>query len=49
MNLSGIISMTKSNKTNKNIFTVTKILISFDFFFQYFPKIIQATGKIKLI
>jgi len=33
MNLSGFISITKSNKTNKNIFTVTKILISFKIFF----------------
>ena len=33
MNLSGVISITKSNKTNKNIFTVTKILNSFKFFF----------------
>ena len=33
MNLSAVISITKSNKTNKNIFTVTTILISFKFSF----------------
>jgi len=48
MNLSGVISISKSNKTNKNIFTVTKILISFKFFL-YFAEIIQTRGKLKLI
>jgi len=48
MNLSGVISIPKSNRTNKNILPVTKILISFEIFV-YFPKIIQTKGKLKLI
>ena len=46
MNLySEVISITKSNKTNKNIFTVTKILISFKFFFYIFQKVFKQQGN----
>ena len=47
MNLSGVISTTKSNKTNKNIFTVTKTLISFKFCF-IFSKNYSNNREIKI-
>jgi len=47
MNLGGFISITKSNKTNKNIFTVTKILISFKNFF-IFSKNYSNNREIKI-
>jgi len=40
MNLGGVISITKSNKTNKNIFTEKKILIII------FPKLFKQQGKL---